>query len=81
MFNKQCLTIIGCCLFDQSQQQAASTTVYCATANELTGISGQYYNNCYLCEPSKLSQSESLGLALWEHSEALIERIFAAPPL
>lgn len=59
------------------QQQAAATTVYCVTANEITGISGQYYNNCFLCEPSKASQSQPLATALWDLSEEMIERIFA----
>lgn len=73
---KVILTLRNCLNFP-TQQQAAATTIYCATAPELTGISGQYYNNCYLCEPSKRSQDEQLGRALWSESERMIEQIFA----
>lgn len=61
--------------FNGVQQQAAATTVYCATANELTGLSGLYYNNCFFCEPSKLSQSSTLQQQLWQLSEHLVEDI------
>lgn len=61
--------------FNDVQQQAAATTVYCATANELTGLSGLYYNNCFFCEPSKLSQSTALQQQLWQLSEHLVEDI------
>lgn len=57
------------------QQQAASTTIYCATATELTGISGQYYNNCFFCTPSTASQDEEMASSLFDISEELIKRI------
>lgn len=62
--------------FTKSLQQAAATTVYCATAQELTGLTGVYFNNCYLCEPSKLSQNEELAKELWNLSGTMIENIF-----
>lgn len=58
--------------FTKSLQQGASTTVYCATAPELTGLTGMYFNNCYICEPSKLSQMEELARDLWKLSEEMI---------
>lgn len=58
-----------------TQQQAAATTVYCATANELTGITGQYYNNCYFCQPSVDSMNDVMSTSLWETSERLIKQI------
>lgn len=61
--------------FNPLQQQASATSVYCATANELTGLSGLYYNNCFFCEPSKLSQSSTLQQQLWQLSEHLVEDI------
>lgn len=61
--------------FTKSLQQAAATTIYCATAQELTGLSGVYFNNCYICEPSKLSQNENLAKELWELSESMIKEI------
>lgn len=62
--------------FTKSLQQAAATTVYCATAPELTGLTGIYFNNCYICEPSKLSQSEELARELWNLSHTMINDIF-----
>lgn len=61
--------------FTKTWQQAASTTIYCATAPELTGLSGLYFNNCYICETSKKAQSDYLGERLWEISEEVIARI------
>ncbi|XP_030382885.1 WW domain-containing oxidoreductase [Scaptodrosophila lebanonensis] len=61
--------------FTKSLQQAAATTVYCATANELTALTGLYFNNCYFCEPSKLSRSAQLQQQLWQLSESLTETI------
>lgn len=58
--------------FTKSLQQAAATTIYCATAHELTGLSGVYFNNCYVCEPSKLSQKEILSVELWDLSQKMI---------
>lgn len=58
--------------FTKSLQQAAATTVYCATAQELTGLTGIYFNNCYICEPSKLSQDEGLAKELWIATERMI---------
>lgn len=62
--------------FTKSLQQAASTTIYCATAPELTGLTGIYFNNCFMCEPSKRSQSVELASELWTLSEKMIKCIF-----
>lgn len=62
--------------FSKSLQQAASTVVYCATATELTGLTGTYFNNCYICEPSKLSQKEETANKLWVISKKMIQDIF-----
>uniref|UniRef100_A0A1I8NS07 WW domain-containing oxidoreductase n=1 Tax=Stomoxys calcitrans TaxID=35570 RepID=A0A1I8NS07_STOCA len=59
--------------FTKSLQQAAATSIYCATANELTGLTGLYFNNCYFCEPSKLSQNEKLQNQLWSISEDMVK--------
>lgn len=62
--------------FTKSLQQAASTTVYCAIAPELTGLTGIYFNNCFICEPTKLSQSEELAKELWSLSQKLVAEVF-----
>ncbi|XP_055536555.1 WW domain-containing oxidoreductase-like [Wyeomyia smithii] len=60
--------------FTKSVQQAASTTVYCATAPELNGLTGLYFNNCYICGPADSTRNERKQRLLWEFSESLIER-------
>lgn len=62
--------------FTKSLQQAASTTIFCTTVPELTGLTGVYFNNCYICEPSKLSQSIQLASDLWTLSDKMIKCIF-----
>ena len=55
------------------QQQGASTTVYCAVAEELSNVGGLYFNNCCRCPPSKAAFSKSMAAALWSLSEKLID--------
>lgn len=62
--------------FTKTLAQAASTTVYCAVVPELTGLTGIYFNNCYICEPSKLSQNENLANELWDLSMKMLVDIF-----
>lgn len=61
--------------FTKDLQQAASTTIYCSTADELIGLTGLYFNNCYICHSSKLSQNENLAKELWSISEEIIHEI------
>jgi len=60
------------------QQQAASTTVYCATAPELEGATGLYFNNCCRCEPSKAAQDPELAQILWELSMSMIQAVISS---
>lgn len=59
--------------FTKSLEQAASTTVYCATVPELEGVSGLYFNNCYQCVPSKAAQDPELAKKLWDISCDMIK--------
>uniref|UniRef100_A0A182Q360 Uncharacterized protein n=1 Tax=Anopheles farauti TaxID=69004 RepID=A0A182Q360_9DIPT len=65
--------------FTKSLQQAASTTVYCATAYELTGLTALYFNNCYVCDPSGASKNEQLQQSLWELSDKMVQRVMGDP--
>lgn len=49
--------------------QGAQTSLYCATAPELAGVSGRYYDNCREREPSAVATDELAG-ELWRRSEA-----------
>lgn len=61
--------------FTKNLQQAASTTIYCSVADELKGLSGIYFNNCYICQSSKLSLNENLATELWNISDEIIYEI------
>jgi retinol dehydrogenase 12 len=52
-------------------EQGAQTSLYCATAAELAGVSGRYYENCAERQPSPVATAE-LGKHLWEQSEAWV---------
>ncbi|XP_013389042.1 WW domain-containing oxidoreductase [Lingula anatina] len=55
--------------FTKSMQQGAATTVFCATALEIDGYGGMYFNNCCRCLPAEKTFKEKLCNALWELSE------------
>jgi retinol dehydrogenase 12 len=52
-----------------STQEGARTSLYCATAPEVAGSTGRYYDDCHERQPSQIATAE-LGRLLWEHSEA-----------
>ena len=52
-----------------STEQGAATSLYCATAPELAGVSGRFYEDCRERSPSAVATPDLAG-ALWEHSEA-----------
>jgi NAD(P)-dependent dehydrogenase (short-subunit alcohol dehydrogenase family) len=52
-----------------STEQGAATSLYCATAPELAGVSGRFYADCRERAASAVATPE-LASALWEHSEA-----------
>ncbi len=54
-----------------SVDEGARTSLYCATAPELAGASGRYYDTCAERASSRVATPE-LSRALWEHSEAWI---------
>ncbi|KAK5637960.1 hypothetical protein RI129_012255 [Pyrocoelia pectoralis] len=60
--------------FTKSLQQAASTTIFCATAPELNGVTGIYFNNCFRCQESDSAQSDELAAILWDVSVEMINR-------
>lgn len=58
--------------FAKSVQQGAATTVFCATAKELEGISGYYFNNCFQCTPAEAALDVEAGRRLWEISKRMV---------
>jgi retinol dehydrogenase-12 len=50
-----------------SPEQGARTSLYCATAPELAGESGRYYDDCAVTQPGK-AVTASLAGELWQRS-------------
>jgi WW domain-containing oxidoreductase len=57
--------------FGKSIPQGAATSCYVAARPELKGITGQYFENCAVAEPSPLARDEALSERLWEVSAKL----------
>jgi NAD(P)-dependent dehydrogenase (short-subunit alcohol dehydrogenase family) len=55
-------------LFMRSDEEGAVTSLYCATAPELAGASGRYYDHSQEKPPSRVATPE-LGAELWARSE------------
>ncbi|XP_075212435.1 WW domain-containing oxidoreductase isoform X2 [Lycorma delicatula] len=62
--------------FTKSLEQAASSTVYCATALELENVTALYVNNCFPCNASNLARDETLAAKVWDISLAIIKKYF-----
>ncbi|XP_078492679.1 WW domain-containing oxidoreductase [Ciona intestinalis] len=58
--------------FTKSLKQAAACSVFVATAPELEGIGGLYFNNCFRCEPSEPASDPTAATRLWTITEDLI---------
>jgi len=56
-------------MFMKSSEEGAATSLWCATAPELAGESGRYYDDCKEKDPSSVATPE-LGRELWERSDA-----------
>ena len=52
-----------------STEQGAATSLYCATAPELDGVTGRFYDNSREREPSAVA-TPKLAAELWQRSEA-----------
>ena len=47
--------------------------MFCATARELEGKGGMYFNHCQLCEASDEANNDELAVALWHHSDSMVK--------
>jgi len=55
-----------------SPEEGAGTTIFCATAPELAGVSGRYYERQRESTPSAVAQDDALAARLWDESEKLV---------
>jgi retinol dehydrogenase-12 len=54
--------------FMKSPEEGAQTSIYCATAPELAGETGLYYDDCKPKRPSRLARDEALATEMWNRS-------------
>jgi retinol dehydrogenase-12 len=59
-------------LFMLSNEEGARTPLYCATAPDLTTVTGRYYDRCREVPPNPLAESSALAEELWERTETAV---------
>ena len=57
--------------FFKTTNSGAQTSVYCAVAEELKEVSGQYFKDCALTDCSDLAKDEMVSGELWKRSEEI----------
>ncbi|XP_057370180.1 retinol dehydrogenase 13-like [Daphnia carinata] len=58
--------------FLKSPAEGAQTSIYLAVADEVSNVSGQYFRDCKIAQPSKLVRDKELAKKLWEVTERLV---------
>ena len=56
----------------KSPEQGAQTTIHCAVAEEMEGVSGKYLADCAIKEPCKGAQDDDAAKKLWDLSLKLV---------
>jgi retinol dehydrogenase 12 len=62
----------GIKLFLVSNEEGAKTQLYCATAPELAGVTGRYYDKSREVRPNPLADDPALARELWTRTESAI---------
>jgi len=57
--------------FALTPEKGAATTIYLASAPELSGITGKYFRKCAEATPTKEAQDDDAARRLWEETERL----------
>ena len=60
----------------KSAAQGAATQCYVATNPELATVSGAYFADCNIAEPTKMAQDPALAARLWDESERIASTLF-----
>jgi len=58
-----------------SEAEGAKTSIYVATAPELEGVSGRYFDRMHEVRPSRASSDEEAARRLWERSQEMIDAV------
>ncbi|KAK7104588.1 retinol dehydrogenase 13-like [Littorina saxatilis] len=53
----------------KTSEQGAQTTLYCALASELEGVTGKYFSDCHEKEAAPQAQDDDAAKRLWDISE------------
>ena len=59
-------------LFMKSPKRGAKSSIYLATAQDVEGVSGRYFDNCREREPADHATDPATAKRLWELSEELV---------
>jgi len=58
-----------------SEAEGAKTSIYVATAPELEGVTGRYFDRMREARPSRASTDEEAARRLWERSQEMIDAV------
>ena len=56
----------------KSPEEGAQTSIYCAVAEEMEGVSGKYLADCAITEPCKGAQDDDAARKLWDLSLKMV---------
>ncbi len=62
-------------LIVMSEAEGAKTSIYVATAPELEGVTGRYFDKVREAKPSRASADEEAARRLWERSQEMIDAV------
>jgi len=57
----------------KNAKSGAQTTIYLAIADEVAGVTGEYFSDCKLTKTKKSAKDDGLAKKLWEVSESLVK--------
>jgi NAD(P)-dependent dehydrogenase (short-subunit alcohol dehydrogenase family) len=60
----------------KTAEQAAATSVWCATSRQLEGLGGVYCENCDVASPVPADSTELLGVKPWARDPELADRLW-----
>jgi WW domain-containing oxidoreductase len=62
-------------IFLKSPEQGAATQCYVATNEKVAAVSGEYFADCNIAEPTALARDPALAARLWETSERIVAEL------
>src|SRR5262249_17053756 len=62
-------------IFLKTPEQGAATQCYVATNQKVAGVSGEYFADCNMAEPTTLARDGALAAQLWETSERIVSKL------